>query len=431
MREEPTPAEIVSELLAMPADERWHALDEEISSSLAIVLEAVLDEAEREADPLRRDDLADLGLRILDRLGEPPAQAREIEARLLCHRASAQQQRYAMRSSDATLDRASRLLARVPFDALPHARLCLTLGTLRAMQGRQDEALALLERSVRLFELHDDRQALGEALGSLGWARVQEPERAEPLFLDALALLDPATKSREAIAARLGLAFVCVLQGARPEEVERSLAEGRELYALLRSDRARAQAVWIEGAVHEAAGRLVEAEQCFRQAITSARTAGDSYFAVAVVFDLVRILLASGRRPALRALIQEPAQEFFSEDDLLDGRAHSVLRFVFKFLARQKVDPSQRLLLRATAFVKRCRWEPDAAFHPRSSPLGLVPWDQAPQDFRIHLCRLCGVDEKIAERSADELTDVARQLIGWTYEELTRFRIDFGEGQHE
>ena len=85
MMGDPTPAEIVGELLAMPADERWHALDSELSSSLAELLGAVLDEADREADPVRREALADLGLAILDRSGELPMQARVIKARLLCH----------------------------------------------------------------------------------------------------------------------------------------------------------------------------------------------------------------------------------------------------------------------------------------------------------------------------------------------------------
>jgi len=63
--------------------------------------------------------------------------------------------------------------------------------------------------------------------------------------------------------------------------------------------------------------------------------------------------------------------------------------------------------------------------------MGRISWDQATQEFRAHLCRLSGADEKTAERSADQLTASDRELIGWTYETLTRFRIDFEAGQHE
>ena len=192
---------LCDELIAAPM-RTWSELVREsrfltISVANRLLLSAA---RERTTNPSKAAALAAVTFDLCNRLpGDSAAAGLVAEVRLgaLCQLAAARLDLGDRVAAHEALRCAARHLGGSVFDC-ERAHYALTLGRLRAMQGRIDEALALLDRAATLFAVLGQQEEQGAALTEKGCLLLDaaETQAAELELKRAMQLLGRSTSSR-------------------------------------------------------------------------------------------------------------------------------------------------------------------------------------------------------------------------------------------
>lgn len=232
-RERVAAGPLLEELVAKPAHERARLAAEDARFRTLPLVIALLERAEilGAADPPEAEALAALALTLVDVLPAATAPTGELRrdfqslAWTVIGRSAGERRDWT--AAELAFRTASDLL--VEQESIEAALLARRLGTLRRMQSRALEAIALLQRAAVLFEACGDpaQQCLAlEELGSL-YAEQGELERAVPLLARAYLLAEHVADVETAWRGRIMLAEILihlgrpVQAGALLEEAER------------------------------------------------------------------------------------------------------------------------------------------------------------------------------------------------------------------
>lgn len=162
----------------------------------------------RPHDPREAEDLADLAVMVAEGL-EPAAVPlrvmEDLRARAWGVLADARRSRGDFKGAEQAFARAEEHLARGTEDLLERARLLDLLAALRSSQGRFDEAVRLLDRTVAIYRRAGQRHLLGRALLQKGYVRLSagDPGTALAFFWQGLELAEPEREPRLVFEARV------------------------------------------------------------------------------------------------------------------------------------------------------------------------------------------------------------------------------------
>jgi tetratricopeptide (TPR) repeat protein len=321
---------------------------------------------------------------------------------------------------------------------LPVARglFCRSLAQLRQAQQRWEEALALIERAVALFDGPDPDQEwvldLGSAQLDFGLILLEagEPEEAVPVLTNVLDLVDAVPQA--AIAARHGLALALARSGCC-DKVDKVLIDAQRLTKQVSDRGARLRLRWCQAQILEESGQPLPALRRHWHVLSALLARGQDYDATLVLIDLVSLCEAHGfgarffqrLRRSLQRLLGSPA---------VHPRARAVLDFAFR-LAEASHPGADEVLSSATTYLARSRYAPDLPFAPTQTQ-AIVAWEDLDDEQRKDVYRdfssLGGVvletlPLKVLEAcSASALDPSVQELVSWAYEVVRRRRIVFG-----
>lgn len=162
----------------------------------------------RPDDPREAEDLADLAVTVaqgLEPAGVPPAVVEDLRARSWGVLADARRSRGDFLGAEKAFARAEEHLARGTADLLERARLLDFLASLRNAQGRFDEAVRFLDRTVAIYRRAGQSHLLGRALLQKGYVRLSagDPGAALAFLWQGLELASPERDPRLVLEARV------------------------------------------------------------------------------------------------------------------------------------------------------------------------------------------------------------------------------------
>lgn len=301
------------------------------------------------------------------------------------------------------------------------ARLTLSLGRLRLQQGRNDEAIALFERSRVISETLGTSSDFIHASLSLGWLLIEEEEREEAAgpLLEAYTLLKGAPPSPD---------FVSVVHAMLLAD-QGDEAQQQELMAVLESlrllppsplgditvDRIKAQVAALEG-------RQEDSEAALRSIFIRLADLKLPFDAALAALELVRHLLASSAPDSLDFEDLREALDSLA----LPSAAGRVLRFVFS-LFNFPESFYMEALLSAEKWLARSRHNPELPYFPLEVPESEISWVQLHEAEQHQAVSWVGV--QVRRHPSAGTVDIKnasdREIVAWTYEARTGIRLTF------
>lgn len=179
-----------------------------------------------------------------------------------------------------------------------HGRFFLSKAAVLGELGRELQALEVLERAESCLDL--DKPTL--------WLRL----RLDQLY------------------------FLCYAQ--RFEEAEASLAQARELAAVVGKPADRLELDWLSGRVFAGLGRLDEASSLLKKVYVKHREAGHAFEAVSAALDAVAVLTTQGNFASVQEMARE--LESWTQHGKLADASRSTLRLFCK-LAGSGLKPER------------------------------------------------------------------------------------------
>jgi DNA-binding SARP family transcriptional activator/tetratricopeptide (TPR) repeat protein len=170
------------------------------------------------------------------------------------------------------------------------------LGSLYLYENRYDEALAMIEPALRMFD--EQGEWLGHTFTLIDLAII---ERRRSRFMSALHHFEQASQALQRIGDRLTTSYVrrnigqIQLDLGRPEKARRHFGETLAIAQALGATRDEAQALICLGEAHLALHELAAAEHTFEQAVRMMRQLGDRIGEAAALSGLGRLCLRRGR----------------------------------------------------------------------------------------------------------------------------------------
>ncbi|MDP9120601.1 MAG: hypothetical protein M3O15_04410 [Acidobacteriota bacterium] len=380
---------LYQELLAVAPEERAKLLGTPRFSSPALARQLLDRSAELLAcDPRAAEQHAVLALDLL--AAAPRGHCNSLRSLAECRIGAARRaQGDFERSEKAFLD-AMAGLDRLALKSDVRAEACYQLGLLRQAQGRDDEALALLEHASFVFETLGLWSPMAEARLATGTLLVQDIE-IEP----ALTALEEATR----LAAATGQAEVAL---AAYEEIALAHAElgktGPARRALAQAQRFLGRAGRLDRLRYERVSALVQADLVPEEAalllhavLADFRAEKSVFDAAAVALDLVR--LAHGSNADILAIERAlPPNE-------LPPRAGKVLLFALRYAGH-----SLGWLVgeQARDYLHRARHNSELLFEPGPEPPAERVWDELDEPARSNL---------LAQRQPEDPEDL--EWLSW------------------
>lgn len=320
------------------------------------------------------------------------------------------------------LERAAELLS----PDLDHGRplYCQALARVRRTQARLEEALALAQRAVSLFEDAGTSVALGRAQVELGWTLLQagDPAQALSVFVPALDLLDLAPTA--AAAGRLGLA-VALLDTASPRQADPILAAADRTIVQVVDPITRLRLRGLAAQIYFRRGRRWCAIRRLLRVLGAFLNLSEDHDAAQTLLDL---LLLCHRHQWLRILSRRELHRAFgmlAASPVLHRRAANVLIFLDQAL-QPPTPNAEEILLRARLYLEASRYLPAMPFTPMEShQLLILDWDELGPALRRTICREAGADETIGDLCSWQVETGLQERISWRYEVLQQARIVF------
>jgi tetratricopeptide (TPR) repeat protein len=362
--------DLVVHLLRHPA-ERWRLLvaSQDQYRTYPIAME-LLAECRRgwSDDPSRSEALAELALDVADRLdpeAHPADLVNDLRAEAWAYIANCRRIRSDLRSVAEAFDLAETFLRQGSGDPLDHATVLDLRASFLIDQRRFDEAEALLDRLVRLYQEADQPHREGRALIKLAKLRREQgrPEEAIPLLERAARLIDPRQEPNLELFIQRNVATLLAEIG-RAEEAHALLPEIRRLARERASRHEWLRLLWTEGIVYHRLGHLQLAAAALAQARNGFVDLGIGYDAAFASLDLALVRLDAGDREGVRQLAEEMLPLFTSRD--LHREALAALALVRRGAEEETL--TRQLVESVAAFLRRGRLHPALRFEPGSGP---------------------------------------------------------------
>ncbi len=273
----------------------------------------------RYADPQEGAKLAEIAVAVaetLDGVLYGPALLQDLKARAWAYLGNAKRVLSDFRAADHAFQVAESHLARGTGDRLEKARLLDLKASLRNYQGRTEEALALLNRVIAIYQRAQQKHHLGRALLNKGhvcfWA--EDYETAIVLLRQGLALTDPQREAKLVVIAQHNLALVLHEIGRNEEAL--SLATRTRARYLELGDHATnlVRLQFLEAKIALSLGRLEQAEGGLQEARRGFTQRGMAYDVALVSLDLAEVFTRQGRHAEVRALSEEMVPIFQSRE---------------------------------------------------------------------------------------------------------------------
>jgi len=204
--------ELLAELAGLPFERRRYLVRSDLRFRSWGLCDLLLHESgERRPDePREAEELADLAVTLAEELrpaAVPQAVMENLRARAWGTLADARRSVGDFSGAEQAWACAEMRLARGTDDRLERARLLEILAALRSAQGRHDEAVRLLDRSLKTYRRTGQSHLLGRALLQKGSMRLSagDPGAALAFLWQGLELADPEHDPRLVLEARVAI----------------------------------------------------------------------------------------------------------------------------------------------------------------------------------------------------------------------------------
>ena len=343
------PRPFEEQLAAVLADERFHNW-----GLCQLLLRESL--AAGVLDPARAIDLAELAVRVSEFLVEvsyDPDWVLDLKARAWAYLGNARRILGELWSAESAFRRAEEHL-RASMTGNPHVRAEVSdlKGSLRRAQRRLDEAEALADEALALYQESEDGHGVGISL--IKKAKILEergePERAIALLEAAAVSLDGVRWPRLLLCIRHNLAFLLTAAG-RPAEAAALLPEVRRLAAELGNPVDLVRLRWVEGRIALGLGESAPAESALREVQRQFFARGMGYDAALVSLDLAVLYAEGGRTAEQKVLAVEIMPVFESREVNREAMAALLMFQNAAYEERLTADLARQL----AAFLKRER----------------------------------------------------------------------------
>jgi tetratricopeptide (TPR) repeat protein len=272
----------------------------------------------RFADPQEGAKLAEIAVAVAESLDPAvygPALLQDLKARAWSFLGNAKRVLSDFRAAEHVFHVAESHLARGTGDRLEKARLLDLKASLRNYQGRSEEAIALLNRVIAIYQRAKQKHLLGRALLNKGhvciWAG--DLETAIALLRQGLTLTDPLREAKLVLTAQHNIAYVLNELG-RHEEALAMVARSRGRYAELGDALNLVRLQFLEAKIALAMGRLEQAEAGLQEVRRAFSERGMAYDVALASLDLAEVYARLERHPAVVALAREMVTLFQSRE---------------------------------------------------------------------------------------------------------------------
>jgi tetratricopeptide (TPR) repeat protein len=238
-----------------------------------------------------------------------------MKARAWCYLANARRLLSDLSGSEVAFQAAESHLAQGTGERLERARLLDLKASLRTIQGRYDEAFALLNRAIAIYQRAQQRHLLGRVLLNKGHVCIWKGDfdLATALLRQGLALVEPEREPKLVATAYHNLAYVLNEVG-QPREALALVTRARLLYLELGDRLYLIRLQYTEGKIAMNLGRLEQAEGILRAVRKSFLEKGMAYDAALASMELAQVYARQQRLAEIRALSEELVPIFQSRD---------------------------------------------------------------------------------------------------------------------
>lgn len=294
---------LLEELLKLPPKAREKALDKERFLNLDL-LELLVERSHQAqlVHPAESLTLAAVASRIAAALGESDPDAAALLSRAYCLGANALRLQHDRRGAEDRLAKAAPFLV----DSGERAFYCRTAALVRWEEGRTEEALALLEHALRLFQVEGPQEDVEVCLTLKGLLLFEEnriPLALQPLNR-AWRKLD--RELRPVLAQRVAMALaISLAQAGHGDRARQVWGEGGKLRPLVSDERELLRIYGYEGRLLGLFGEAGEARQILaavRRKLLAEASVGE---AALVSLDLSVVLAEAGEAEEIARLSEE------------------------------------------------------------------------------------------------------------------------------
>lgn len=362
-RERAAAPDLVGDLLAAPPDDREVLLRCRRFQTIA-VCELLIERsfAEGFQDPARARELAGLAVQVADRLdlllyGHSVVQ--DFRARAWAYLGNARRLGSDLRGAEEALSLAEYFSEEGSADPLEEARILDLKASLLGDQGRLEEAAALLDVVVDIYEDIRDVHRQGRALISKGLflAYAGQPEQGLDRISRGLELIRGEQEPRLVLMANHNIAW-CLTDCGRPEDARRHLDGIRPLYDRFSDPWTRLRLAWLEARIAAGLGRHEEAERKLHELRGAFVEQRLGYDASIVTLDLAALYLEQGRAAEVRRLAQEALPVLLAQD--IHREAMAALIAFQQATEIERATP--RMVQQVAAYLYRARHNPELRF---------------------------------------------------------------------
>lgn len=355
---------LVGELLAIsPPGEREALLHCGRFQTIA-VCELLIERSFAEGfhDPARARELAGLAVQVADRLdlllyGRSVVQ--DFRARAWAYLGNARRLGSDLRGAEEALSLAEYFSEEGSADPLEEARILDLKASLLGDQGRLEEAAALLDVVVDIYEDIRDFHRQGRALVSKGLflAYAGQPEQGLDWISRGLELVRGEQEPRLVLMANHNIAW-CLTDCGRAEDARRHLEGIRHLYDGFSDPWTRLRLVWLEARIAAGLGHHEEAERKLRELRGAFVEQRLGYDASIVTLDLAALYLDQGRTAEVRRLAEEALPVLLAQD--IHREAMAALIAFQQATEIERATP--RMVQQVAAYLYRARNNPELRF---------------------------------------------------------------------
>jgi tetratricopeptide (TPR) repeat protein len=359
----------IVELLEHPPERREMLMRNHPRFQTWGLLERLIERVREETfqDPEEATALARLALFLADYLNVAYYGAERVEdlrGRTWGYAANARRVASDLTGAEQAFDKALRHLRKGTGDPLERALLLDLKSSLLREQRRFDEAMQLLTRALRIYRDLGETYRAGRVLVKFSTIHEQagHPERAIPLLLEALALIDVHREPRLLLNAQHNL-ITNLAEAGRFMEAHGLFIQARPLYARFPDAWTQNRRRWVEGRIARGLGQTQEAEEHLLAA-QEGFLAEKSVFDTALVsLDLAALYTVQRRTTELKEIAEEMIAFFSWSQMHRETRREALVALSYLCQAAAAERASlEEVVARVAAFLKRLRHDPGLAF---------------------------------------------------------------------
>lgn len=355
---------LVSELLAISPPDGREALLRSGRFQTIAVCELLIEHsfAEGFQDPARACELAGLAVLVADRLdillyGRSVVQ--DFRARAWAYLGNARRLGSDLKGAEEAISLAEYFSEEGSADPLEEARVLDLKASLLGDQGHLEEAAALLDVVIDIYEDIRDTHRQGRALLSKGLflAYAGQPEQGLDRISRGLELIRGEQEPRLVLMANHNIAW-CLTDCGRAGEAQRHLDGVRHLYDDFSDSWTRLRLGWLEARIAAGLGRREEAERKLHELRDAFVEQGLGYDASIVTLDLAALYLEQGRTAEVRRLAEEALPVLLAQD--IHREAMAALIAFQQATEIERATP--RMVQQVASYLYRARKNPELRF---------------------------------------------------------------------